>query len=331
MIYLITLIIILNFIILIFFNFFVKKINIFDYPGDKRKIHKKKISLLGGIIFLFNILCYLLYSFIYENINVFEIFGFKNSFSSFIFIFSILLLFVIGYIDDKVGLSAKYRIFFLSIIILVNVLINPILNISIIKLSFATAFSIENFSIFWTFLCFLLFINAFNFFDGINLQSAGLIYSVCIFFFYKNIYFDFFLVIFIANTLFVYLNYQSKTFLGNNGSFYIPFLLGSLFISSYNNNTEIVADEIVILMLIPGWDLVRLFFQRLINKTSPMVPDKKHIHHYLIKKFSKTNSALIIQSLTWIPFILSQYIGYINLLLIAQTLCYFFIIAKYKS
>lgn len=331
MIYLITLLLILNFIILSFFNFFVKKINLFDYPDNKRKIHKKRIPLLGGFIFLFNIFCYLSYFFIYQKSHVFEIFGFKDSFSSLVFIFSLLLLFVIGYVDDKVRLSAKRRLFFLSLIIFVNLLINPTLNISFIKLSFTTPFSIGNFSIFWTILCFLLFINAFNFFDGINLQSAGLIYSVCIFFLYKNIYFDFFLVIFIANSLFAYLNYKSKTFLGNNGSFYIPFLLGSLFISSYNNNIDIVADEIVILMLIPGWDLVRLFFQRIINKTSPMVPDKKHIHHYLIKKFSKTNSALIIQSLTWIPFILSQYIGYINLLLIAQTLCYFFIIAKYKS
>jgi UDP-N-acetylmuramyl pentapeptide phosphotransferase/UDP-N-acetylglucosamine-1-phosphate transferase len=192
-------------------------------------------------------------------------------------------------------------------------------------------FSIGDLSFFWTFLCFLLFINAFNFFDGLNLQSAGLIYSICIFFLYKNIFFDFFAVIFIANTVFLYLNYHSKTFLGNSGSFFLPFLLSAFFISSYNNTPSLMADEIVVLMIIPGWDLLRLFFLRIIHKKNPMTSDNNHIHHYLIKKFSQTRSAMIVQSLIWIPFFLSQYLGYIHFILIAQTICYFLIITRYKN
>jgi UDP-GlcNAc:undecaprenyl-phosphate GlcNAc-1-phosphate transferase len=210
-------------------------------------------------------------------------------------------------------------------------MVNPELNISLIKLSFMSSFSVGDLSFFWTLLCFLLFINAFNFFDGLNLQSAGIIYSICIFFLYKNIFFDIFIVIFIANTLFLYLNYQSKTFLGNSGSFFLPFLFGALFISSYNNIPSLMADEIVVLMLIPGWDLLRLFFLRITNKKNPMNADNNHIHHYLIRKFSQTRSAMIVQSIIWIPFFLSQYIGYIHFILIAQTICYFLIIAKYKN
>ena len=323
-------IIICNIFFLTFFKKISKFINVFDLPDNKRKIHTEKISLLGGLIFLFNIICYLLYEFLINKEKIFKIFYFQETLSIFIFFFSSILIFLIGYIDDKIKLSARVRLILLSFIILINLLVNSDLNISLIKLSFLNSFSIENFSFFWTFLCLLLFINAFNFFDGINLQSAGFIYAICFFFLYKNIFFDFFVVIFIANTFFIYLNYYSKTFLGNSGSFFLPFLFGSLFISSYNN-TSLVADEIVVLMLIPGWDLLRLFFQRILKKTSPMTADNNHIHHYLIKKFSNTKAALIIQALIWIPFFLSQYIGYINLLLIAQTLCYFLIIAKYKN
>ena len=325
------LIIIFNIVFLIFFKEISKYINIFDLPDGKRKIHNKKISLVGGLIFLFNIICYLTYEFAINKSNIFEIFGFRESLPAFVFIFSLISIFLIGSVDDKIKLTAKIRLILLSLIILINLLVNPELNISFIKLSFASPFSIGSYSFFWTFICFLLFINAFNFFDGINLQSAGLIYSICIFFLYKNIFFDLFVVIFIANSFFTYLNYQSKTFLGNSGSFCIPFLLGSLFVSSYNNNPSLVADEIVVLMLIPGLDLLRLFFQRIINKTNPMTADNNHIHHYLIKKFSNTKSALIIQSLIWIPFFLSQYFGHIHWLLIAQTACYFLIIAKYKN
>ena len=320
-----------NLVFLFYFQKISKYINIFDVPDDKRKIHTNKTPLLGGLIFLVNILCYLFYEVIFNKSFIFETFGFQKHLSAFIFICSLILLFIIGFVDDKVKLSAKLRLAFLTIIISTNLLINPELNISLIKLSFMIPFSVGDLSFFWSLLCFLLFINAFNFFDGLNLQSAGLIYSISIFFFYKNIFFDFFVVIFIANTFFFYLNYNSKIFLGNSGSFLLPFLFGALFISSYNKRPSLMADEVVVLMLIPGLDLVRLFVQRIIQKINPMIADNNHIHHYLIKKFSQTKSALIIQLLIWIPFILSQYLGYIQFILIAQTIFYFLIIGRYKS
>ena len=320
-----------NLVFLFFFQKISKYFGIFDLPDDKRKIHTSKTSLLGGLIFLINIFGYLIYEVIVNKSVIFETFAFQKHLSIFIFICSLIVLFLIGFVDDKFKLSAKLRLALLTIIISINLLVNPELNISLIKLSFMSPFSIGELSFFWTFLCFLLFINAFNFFDGLNLQSAGLIYSICIFFLYKNIFFDFFIIIFIANTFFLYLNYHSKTFLGNSGSFFLPFLFGALFISSYNNSPSLMADEIVVLMIIPGWDLIRLFFLRIIHKKNPMTADNNHIHHYLIKKFSQTRSAMIVQSLIWIPFFLSQYLGYIHFILIAQTICYFLIITRYKN
>ena len=320
-----------NLVFLFFFQKISDYINIFDLSDEKRKIHTNKTSLLGGLIFLINIFGYLIYEVIVNKSVIFETFAFQKNLSTFIFICSLILLFVIGIVDDKFKLSAKLRLALLTIIISINLLVNPELNISLIKLSFVSPFSIGDLSFFWTLLCFLLFINAFNFFDGLNLQSAGLIYSICIFFLYKNIFFNFFIVIFIANTIFLYLNYQSKTFLGNSGSFFLPFLFGALFISSYNNIPSVMADEIVVLMIIPGLDLIRLFFLRIMHKKNPMSADNNHIHHYLIKKFSQTKSAMIVQSIIWIPFFLSQYLGYIHFILIAQTISYFLIIARYRN
>ena len=320
-----------NLVFLFFFEKISVYINIFDLPDDKRKIHTNKTSLLGGLIFLINIFGYLIYEVIVNKSHIFETLGFQKHLSAFIFICSFIVLFVIGFVDDKFKLSAKLRLALLTIIISINLLVNPELNISLIKLSFMSPFTIGDLSFFWTLLCFLLFINAFNFFDGLNLQIAGLIYSICIFFLYKNIFFDFFVIICIANTLFLYLNYHSKTFLGNSGSFLLPFLFGALFISSYNNNQSLMADEIVVLMLIPGWDLLRLFFLRIMYKKNPMTADNNHIHHYLIRKFSHTKSAMIVQSIIWIPFFLSQYLGYIHFILVAQTIFYFLIIARYRN
>jgi UDP-GlcNAc:undecaprenyl-phosphate GlcNAc-1-phosphate transferase len=325
------LIIVLNFFFLLLYNPIKEKINLYDNPDSIRKIHKKKIPLLGGFLFLSNILTYLFYIIFFRKDLIIDIFGFKSLISNIVFILSFILFFFIGYLDDKIKISAKKRLFLFIFILIVNLLIIPEIHIALIKLSFMDPFSIGIYSYFWTLLCFLLFINAFNFFDGINLQSAGLIYSICLFFLYKNIFFDFFLIIFIANCFFVYLNYQSKSFLGNNGSFYIPFLFGSLFISAYNNASNIVAEEVVILMLIPGLDLLRLFFQRIFKGINPFKADKEHIHHYLINKFSDIKSAFIIQLLTWVPFSISQLFGYFYLAIIIQIFFYCLIILKYKN
>ena len=50
--------IILNCLILFFFSAIQKKLNIYDYPSEK-KIHVNKVPLLGGLIFFVNIIIYL--------------------------------------------------------------------------------------------------------------------------------------------------------------------------------------------------------------------------------------------------------------------------------
>ena len=321
----------INFLFLLFFDFIKKKINIYDIPDGKNKIHLKKIPLLGGIFFIINLAIFLTYTLLVEPSSFVNLFGFNSLISTIVFIFSIFLVFCVGILDDKINLSAKIRILFLIIIVGLNLSINQSINISSIRLSFADTFSIGPYSYLWTLVCFLLFINSFNFFDGINLQSSGLIFAICTFFLYKNIFTELIIVIIIANLFFSYLNYQSKIFLGNNGSFFLPFMFGCLLISAYNNNSEIKSDEIVILLLVPGLDLLRLFFLRILNKKNPLKGDKEHIHHYLIKYYSNINAAIIIQLLIWIPLLLSQSFNNFFIALSCQLFFYFLIIIKYKN
>lgn len=321
----------LNFLFIIFFDKLHKKINIYDVPDGQNKIHFEKVPLLGGIIFIFNLGIFVLYSLLFEPSSILNLFGFSSLFAVVVFLISTFLVFCIGILDDKINLSVKLRILFLILIVILNLLVNQSINISSIRLSFADTFSIGIYSYLWTLICFLLFINAFNFFDGINLQSSGLIFAICAFFLYKNIFPEIFFVILLANLFFSYLNHNSKIFLGNGGSFFLPFFIGCLFVSAYNNNLDIVSDEIVILILVPGLDLLRLFFFRVLNKKNPFKGDKEHIHHYLIKNFSRLNSALIIQILIWIPFLISQIFDYFLIAIFMQLFFYSLIIIKYKN
>ena len=71
-------------------------------------------------------------------------------------------------------------------------------------------------------------------------------------------------------------------------------------------------------MLIPGIDLIRLFITRLL-KRSPLSSDRLHLHHYLIKYFSLTQTILIISALIITPIILSK-ININNIYVIIVTL-----------
>ena len=83
-------------------------------------------------------------------------------------------------------------------------------------------------------------------------------------------------------------------FLGDSGSLLISFIIGYFFIKLYNNEIINYTDEVVIYMLLPGVDLIRLFFKRILLKRSPLSSDRFHLHHLLLKySYEKTIIVLI--------------------------------------
>ena len=79
----------INILIFIFKDYLKKKINIYDYPDFKKKLHKRPIPLIGGWILLFNLIFFLFSS--YSQLSILEI---KIIFCSFFFI-------IVGALDDK--------------------------------------------------------------------------------------------------------------------------------------------------------------------------------------------------------------------------------------
>ena len=93
---------------------------------------------------------------------------------------------------------------------------------------------ILKFSLFFSLFCFLVFLNAFNMFDGINLQAS--LYSIIIFsfilFYFTNSYLLKILLIYLI--FYSYLNFKNKSFLGDRRSLLIAFLISYMFIKLYN-------------------------------------------------------------------------------------------------
>lgn len=293
----------------LFFLTYFSKIKVFhlniDKPNKKRKFHLKPTPLAGGTLIFFNLIIYsIIYKFSDAQIEREIFFNNESSFNYFIIISSI--IFLLGFVDDKINLRANFKFLILTLIILILLILDSNLIIKDIKFSFhERVFSLDTLAIFFSVFCFLVFINAFNMFDGINLQSGfySILVFICIIFFYSNSLLIKILII--SLICFSYLNSKDKTFLGDSGTLLISFIIGYLFIKLYNLGYIDYADEITLYMLIPGLDLIRLFIIRIVNKKNPLSPDRNHLHHILINKFSFQKTLLIIFLLITLPIVLN--------------------------
>ncbi|MDA9882890.1 undecaprenyl/decaprenyl-phosphate alpha-N-acetylglucosaminyl 1-phosphate transferase [Flavobacteriaceae bacterium] len=154
-------------------------------------------------------------------------------------------------------------------------------------------------------------INAINFIDGVD----GLAISIFTFFIVAFEFFSisitplfYFSIIILASLApLYYFNFRKrkKVFLGDSGSHLLGGMISIyvIFILSQNYSIKPQFDIHKILFIIsilsyPIIDLVRIVFIRLKNKKSPFQADKKHIHHYILRKtknhFLTTLSILII-------------------------------------
>lgn len=65
--FLVILIVLLNFLIIYFYQPISRLFNLFDYPDNKRKIYKKPIPLIGGLMLVTNLIVILLLNIFFLN------------------------------------------------------------------------------------------------------------------------------------------------------------------------------------------------------------------------------------------------------------------------
>lgn len=318
----------LNIFILIFYKQISNLINIYDQP-DERKIHKFKTPLIGGLIIFIN---YILFS----NLIIFDLIDFNSIeliFNSkknyYIFFGSLTFIFFLGLIDDKIDLNSNLKLFVLTILISFFLLFDNTLLVNHLSFSFLKYdIYLGEYSFIFTVLCLLLFINACNMFDGINLQSS--IYFIILILYLINLDNEYFFMIFflIALGLIALLNSTGKIFMGDSGIYISSLSIAYFIIKIYNTSDYINVDQIFILMMVPGIDMFRLFLSRLRIKRNPFSADKNHIHHILIDKFNYLTTIIILNFLILVP-IIFLFFEISNLLIISLYIFSYLIILFY--
>jgi UDP-GlcNAc:undecaprenyl-phosphate GlcNAc-1-phosphate transferase len=267
-------------------------LDVFDKPL-KRKIHKKKVASIGGIFFLINFLFIIAVGYLFK-IKLFY-FNIGDSVKYFSFLITFILFFILGILDDKYILSYKIKFFFSFLFLLFLIKIDKNLVIYELRFSFLEyPILLKYFATFFTILCILLFINACNMIDGLNLLSISYFIFIIFFFIFNKYISNLFILLIFYYIFFIYLNNRNQIFLGDNGTISISFLLSYFFIKSYNANFISNVDIIFLIMAIPGLDMFRLFLERILNKKNPFKADSNHLHHLILYKFPKKNVASIL-------------------------------------
>lgn len=321
------------FLFLTYYKIISQRLKLIDQPGVQ-KIHKKPTPLVGGIIIfvLFIELLAYQYSIYLKNLDTQILIAISS------------LCFFIGIVDDRINIKSYLKLFiiFLAVLFLLYFSNKLILQELYFK-SFNIVLNLNKYGIYFTTLCILLLINAFNLSDGIN--GLAIIISihwiVALFFFTFNVNIAHLFLPLFTLIIIGFFIYKEKFFLGDSGSLFISSLIGLMTIYLYNlklksNYTDLSVENFFLIFIIPGLDMLRLFVERIFNKRDPFSGDKKHLHHLLIKKYKLKKTLLIYTVILSLPFYTNNLFNNNEIFIILCTLGFYFYIIfwlkkNYKS
>lgn len=268
---------------------------------DERKIHKGVVPRLGGIAFFPSIL----FSFaLIVGFNL-KYFGWETAGIYFdvvvpfyFMICAVLLMFLVGIADDLLGVRymAKFGVQILASILIV----------------FSGVYITNYEGLFWiykvpdwigwisTAFIVVYVVNSINLIDGIDGLASGLSTVAFIFyaiiFYFAGQYAYSLLAAAAAGTLLPFFYYnvfgnakkQKKIFMGDTGALTTGMILVFLSIAVLHIDDAPAIEDYNVLILavsplvIPCFDVVRVYFHRLVRHRNPFLPDKSHIHHKLL-------------------------------------------------
>ena len=325
--YLIFLLLILfNLALLKKFDFLIKFINVYDSPDLLRKRHKKSTPVVGGFVIYINLLFILLIDFFFTQFILLDLFN-VFEFLSFLFIFS--FFFILGFYDDKYLLSASIKLFISTILLFVLLNFNSELVLdNLFFTSFKFSIFLSEYSLIVTIVSILLFQNSINMFDGSNLQFSNFSFICILFLLIKSNFNAFFLLLAIPFIFYWYLNKNKYSFLGDGGALSLSFFFSIFFIKFYNTNVVTNSEDILVLMLVPGIDMFRLFMFRILNNKNPFTADENHIHHILFRRFKNNGIVQLIIFLMSVSSIIIYYLSDNLIYSILLLLVFFIYIVK---
>jgi UDP-N-acetylmuramyl pentapeptide phosphotransferase/UDP-N-acetylglucosamine-1-phosphate transferase len=279
---------------------------------NQRTSHMNATPNLGGIALFIGFL-----------IATILVTGDKLTSDVFYFISGLIILFFIGIKDDVLIIDPKKKLAAQIIVALIIALFADIKLVSLFGIFGISGLSYFT-SILLTVLLILVITNGFNLIDGIDglASGAGIITTLFFGTWFWNIHDIAYTVICFALAgslsgffLFNVFGKKNKIFLGDTGSLILGLTISVVVIKFLGHETAAVTNrfshcspEVVIgVLILPLFDLLRVFTIRILQGKSPFIADHQHIHHLLLGLgYSHLKSSLVLFSVN-IFFILFCY------------------------
>jgi UDP-GlcNAc:undecaprenyl-phosphate/decaprenyl-phosphate GlcNAc-1-phosphate transferase len=234
------------------------------------------------------------------------------------------ILYLIGLLDDRSNLSARFRLLVSLAVTCIAVLSTPYLKLDRLLVTFAEApIQLGGFASVVSIMCLVGLINAVNMADGKNGLVAGscIIWAAALLF-YAPGFLRPALAALLASLVVVFIfNVRGRLFLGDGGSYGLATLIGCLSIYIYNLRFDVLgADQIVLWFMVPVMDCLRLLVSRKLRGQSPFAADRTHLHHYLALRWTWERGRYVYWTLIGLPTLLSTLMPGYTLLLSVVTL-----------
>lgn len=268
------------------------KLGVVDVPKDSRRMHKKPTALLGGLAIIAGFFVSILFSIASSKLlSVGTALVFDTRFLG--LIAGSLIIAVLGFIDDKIALSAKLKF-------PIQIVAALIVAFTGTRIEFVTnPFSVIGISTFGPWISYPLTViwivgitNAINFIDGLDGLAAGVSSIASMSLFFVSVMRGdpdirtAVLAAILAGSVLGFLPYNfnpAKIFMGDTGATFLGFVLGTISIQgTYKSYTAIAIAVPLLVLALPLFDTLFAILRRVASGKSPMAADRGHLHHRLV-------------------------------------------------
>lgn len=267
-----------------------------DAPTEERKVHKRAVPTIGGII----IYAATLFSFsLWYNID--DLHDYKEIYESVkefkILVATSLVLFFVGVKDDIIGTSPVKKLFANILVGLILVLMGDIRITGLHGVFGVEAIPYWG-SVFLSLFTYIVVVNAMNLIDGVDGLAAGVGFIASsvfgVWFVFANEYTLASLSFSLSGALlgFLIFNFSpAKIFMGDSGSLIIGMFICVLSIKlieypigHLDNFWVHVSNPMIVIaaLIYPLTDTLRIFIIRAAMGQSPFAADRNHLHHRLL-------------------------------------------------
>ncbi len=264
-----------------------RAVNVLDEPG-LRKVHAAAIPRLGGLAIVIPTLALILPVFLLDNEIGKQFRDLQIQLGTLLGAGA--LVFAVGLVDDILGLAPRYKLT-VEVVAAAVVCIGGT-TIDGFSLGGGHHVSFGWFAIPLTMLWIVGITNAVNLIDGLDGLAAGISLITCTVICSIAVYVQrpvmAVLMLALIGSLIGFLFYNfnpAKIFLGDCGSLFLGFMLGSASIVTSHKTSTLLALALPVLALgVPIFDTLFSMLRRLAERRSMFAPDRGHIHHRLLSR-----------------------------------------------